>query len=98
MDLRPEKLRAMPARRPLKLSFRRQLEAREKECFVFLNRLSPERNYVLIGGYAVSSYHFPRYSADLDIVVEEEEADFFLELAKSLDYKRSRVRTELEPG
>lgn len=97
MDPRPENLRAMPARQPLKLSFRRQLEAREKECFQFLNRLSPERNYVLIGGYAVSSYHFPRYSADLDIVVEEKEAGFFLELAKSLDYKRSQVRDELEP-
>ncbi|HLE65453.1 MAG TPA: hypothetical protein VI816_04940 [Candidatus Bathyarchaeia archaeon] len=97
MAPRPRKLLAMTAKQPTKLGFRQQLEAREKECFQFLNRLSLEREYVLIGGYAVSSYHFPRYSADLDIVVEDKEAGFFLELARSLNYKRSQVRDELEP-
>lgn len=86
----------MTAKQQGKLRFRQQLEAREKECFQFLSRLSPERNYVLIGGYAVSSFHFPRYSVDLDIVLPEKELSFFQELSKSLGFKPTQGREEIE--
>ncbi len=87
----------MPPEQPVKPGFRQNLENREQECFRFLNRLGPERKYVLIGGYAVSSFHFPRYSVDLDIVVPEEEVGFFQELAKSLGYAPSSSKEEVEP-
>ena len=87
----------MPAKQPTKLAFRQQLEAREKECFQVLNKLPLERNYVLIGGYAVSSFQFPRYSVDLDIVVPEEGAAHFRELARSLEFSPSAGKEEVEP-
>ena len=46
------------------------LQLREKEAFDTMSRLSG-CNFVLIGGYAVSSYAAPRFSVDCDIVVED---------------------------
>jgi len=46
---------------------------REKECFHFFHLLSKQKNYVVIGGYAVSSFGFPRFSIDLDIVIPDSE-------------------------
>ncbi len=97
MALRPKKLQTMSAKQPLKLGFRQQLEAREKECFQFLNKLSPERNYVLIGGYAVSSFNFPRYSIDLDIAVPEAEVAHFRQLARTLDYVPVQAKEKVGP-
>jgi hypothetical protein len=45
------------------------------------------RRYVLIGGYAVSSFQFPRYSVDLDIVLPLGELSFFRDFAKKLGFK-----------
>ncbi len=53
---------------------------REKECFDFLKLLNKETDYVVIGGYAVSSYGFPRFSVDLDIVILEKEESRYQKL------------------
>ena len=58
------------------------LSIREKECFDFLKFLKKEMDYVVIGGYAVSSFGFPRFSVDLDIVIPEDEVSFFQKLIK----------------
>lgn len=46
-----------------------------------------ERRYVLIGGYAVSSFQFPRYSVDLDIVIPQRELHFFQSLARTRGFE-----------
>jgi len=53
---------------------------REKECFNFLKLIPSEKQYVVIGGYAVTSYGFPRFSVDLDITIPESEISFFKKL------------------
>jgi hypothetical protein len=73
-----------------KLSIGQKLEGREKECFQFLSDLPNERRYVLIGGYAVSSFQFPRYSVDLDIAVPQEELAFFQSFAGKRGFKLER--------
>jgi hypothetical protein len=74
----------------LRLSIGQKLEEREKECFQLLNELPNERQYVLIGGYAVSSFQFPRYSVDLDIAVPQEELAFFQSFAGKRGFKLER--------
>ena len=70
-----------------KVGQREQLENRERECFQFLQEIPMERRYVLIGGYAVSSFQFPRYSVDLDIVIPQRELRFFQGLARRKRFK-----------
>lgn len=53
---------------------------REKECFNFLKLIPSEKHYVVIGGYAITSYGFPRFSVDLDITIPEGELPFFKKL------------------
>jgi len=60
---------------------------REKTCFSFLNLIPKDRKYVIIGGYAVTSYGFPRFSVDLDIVIPEHEVSFFKKLISDNGYK-----------
>ena len=79
----------MPVKPP-QLSIGQKLEAREKECFQFLKELPLTRLYVLIGGYAVSSFQFPRYSVDLDIVLPLGELSFFRKFAGKLGFKLER--------
>lgn len=62
------------------MNVREKLLAREKDCFDFLKAIPEKTKYVLIGGYAVSSYGFPRFSVDLDIVIPESELKFFEKL------------------
>ena len=45
---------------------------REKEIFETLKKLK-NFNFVLIGGYAVTSYTLPRFSVDCDIVLKDRE-------------------------
>jgi hypothetical protein len=45
---------------------------REKEIFETLKKIK-NFNFVLIGGYAVTSYTLPRFSVDCDIVVKDDE-------------------------
>jgi len=60
---------------------------REKECFTFLKLIPKEKKYVIIGGYAVSSYGFPRFSVDLDITIPENELLFFKKLISDNGYE-----------
>ena len=60
---------------------------REKECFTFLKLIPKEKKYVIIGGYAVSSYGFPRFSVDLDITIAENELPFFKKLIADKGYE-----------
>ena len=59
---------------------------REKECFDFLKLLEKEMDYVIIGGYAVSSYGFPRFSVDLDIVISEKGESKYQKLINDRDF------------
>lgn len=60
---------------------------REKVCFTFLNLIPTEKQYVIIGGYAVTSYGFPRFSVDLDIVISESGLSFFKKLLSDNDFE-----------
>ncbi|MGF3584334.1 MAG: hypothetical protein ACQXXD_01265 [Thermoplasmatota archaeon] len=53
---------------------------REKECFDFLKLIPSEKQYVVIGGYAATSYGFPCFSVDLDITIPKSEISFFKKL------------------
>jgi len=59
---------------------------REKECFTFLNLIPEKNKYVIIEGYAVTSYGFPRFSVDLDITIPENELLFFKKLISDNGY------------
>ena len=60
---------------------------REKECFTFLKLIPEEKKYVIVGGYAVSSFGFPRFSVDLDITIPEHELPFFKKLSSDNGYE-----------
>jgi hypothetical protein len=61
---------------------RGEIIERERECFDFLKSIPLKRKFVVVEGYAVSSFRFPRFSVDLDIVIPEEELKFFRALIK----------------
>lgn len=46
-----------------------ELQVREKEIFETLKKIK-DRNFVIIGGYAVNAYTLPRFSVDCDIVLK----------------------------
>ena len=46
-----------------------QLQLREKEIFETLKKIK-KSDFVVIGGYAVNAYTFPRFSVDCDIVIK----------------------------
>ena len=71
------------------------LSEREKECFDFLNLLKKDMNYVVIGGYAVSSFGFPRFSVDLDIVISEKETHLLKKLIKDKGFVISKEKADL---
>jgi len=54
---------------------------REKACLELLGKL-PKR-FVLAGGYATSSFDFPRFSVDLDLVVPGKEVEKFKEVLEN---------------
>jgi hypothetical protein len=57
-----------------------KIEERERACLELLKKL-PER-FVLVGGYAVSAFEFPRFSVDLDIVIPESDSGTFSSILK----------------
>ena len=63
-----------------------KLFAREKECFEFLQAIPLNKKFVLIGGYAVSGYGFPRLSVDMDFVISQKDLKFFENLLKEQDF------------
>jgi hypothetical protein len=54
------------------------------------------RKYVLVGGYAVSSFHFPRLSVDLDMVIPGKELKFFKDLLKKQDFASTGKKTDFD--
>jgi hypothetical protein len=52
-------------------------------------------DYVVIGGYAVSSFGFPRFSVDLDIVIPEKEVPFFQKLIKEMGFTFDKEKPDL---
>ena len=45
-----------------------------------------EKEFLLIGGHAVSAYGFMRQTGDIDLLVPKNDRDYWLELVKSLGY------------
>lgn len=68
---------------------------REKECFDVLNQVPKQRKYVIIGGYAVTSFGFPRFSVDLDITIPENEAGFFRNLLEEQGFLLKKTKEDL---
>jgi hypothetical protein len=69
--------------------------AREKICFDVLNLLEKNESYVVIGGYAVSSYGFPRFSIDLDFVIPETSLTFFHQFMSQEGFSKSKEKSDL---
>ena len=74
---------------------RKDFSEREKICFDFLHLLDKDDSYVIIGGYAVSSFGFPRFSVDLDIVIPGEEKSSFHRLLADAGYILSKEKLDL---
>ena len=72
-----------------------KFSSREKECFDFLNQIPKERKYAVIGGYAVTSFGFPRFSVDLDITIPESELSFFKKLIMDNGFVLTTVKEDL---
>ncbi|MEA1924700.1 MAG: hypothetical protein U9M95_02415 [Candidatus Altiarchaeota archaeon] len=70
--------------------------AREKACFDFLNAMPKDRRYVMIGGYAVSAFEFPRLSVDLDITIPQSELKFFEKLVKENGFELSTEKSDID--
>ncbi len=68
---------------------------REKECFDFLNQIPKQKRYVVIGGYAVTSFGFPRFSVDLDLTIPENELSFFKKLLSENDFILKTTKEDL---
>jgi hypothetical protein len=75
---------------------REQIKQREAKCFEFLKAVPKTRKYVLVGGYAVSSFRFPRLSVDLDIVIPEKELEFFRGLLKEQGFVLTGQKSDFD--
>lgn len=75
---------------------REKILARERECFDFLGKIPSNRKFVLIGGFAVSAFEFPRLSVDLDIVIPEKELEFFRNLIKEQGFVFSEEKSDFD--
>lgn len=62
-----------------------KIQERERVCFELLKKL-PQK-FVLIGGYASSSYDFPRFSVDLDLVIGEGEVKEFTQILQAEGFR-----------
>lgn len=67
----------------------------EKECFNVLHLIPKESRYVIIGGYAATSYGFPRFSVDLDIVIPEDEVSFLKKLLSNNGFIYTKGKEDL---
>jgi hypothetical protein len=52
-----------------------KIQERERVCLELLKKLS--QNFVLIRGYVASSFDFPRFSVDLNLVIRGKDAELF---------------------
>jgi len=62
-----------------------KIQEREKVCLELLRKL-PQK-FVLIGGYAASSFDFPRFSVDLDLVIRGKDVELFSEILKGEGFR-----------
>lgn len=67
---------------------KQEISNREKMCFSVLNSLGSTK-YVLVGGYAVSSFDFPRFSVDLDIVIPKSELAIITSILEKMGFSRT---------
>lgn len=65
-----------------------KIEERQRVCLEVLQKLP--RRYVLVGGYAVSAFEFPRFSVDLDIVISEEDFEKFSDFLESEGFSQTK--------
>jgi hypothetical protein len=70
--------------------------ARERTCFDFLKSIPANRKYIVVGGFAVSAYEFPRLSVDLDIVIPGEEVKFFRKLIKDQGFIFGKEKSDFD--
>ena len=70
-----------------------EMEERERLCLKTLKEF-PRDDYVLIGGYASSSFEFPRFSVDLDLVIDGEKQEILEKKLKDLDFFSREGRVE----
>ncbi len=70
--------------------------AREKACFDFLRAIQEDRKYVLVGGYAVSAFEFPRLSVDLDLTIPKKEQEFFEKLISERGFEKSGEKSDMD--
>ena len=62
---------------------------REKEIFETLKKIK-DKEFVVIGGYAVNAYTLPRFSIDCDIVVKDkQEAEKIAKILEKIGYKKN---------
>jgi len=69
---------------------------RERGCFEFLRNMPLQHKFVVVGGYAVSSFHFPRFSVDLDIVIPGKELKFFRNLIKKQGFALTEEKSDFD--
>lgn len=73
------------------MKFQNLFPLREKEIFETLKRIK-DLDFVLIGGYAVTSYTLPRFSVDCDIVVrDKKELKKIEEKLIEFGYKKEKI-------
>jgi hypothetical protein len=75
---------------------REQIRKREEKCIDFLKAIPKSARYVLVGGYAVSSFRSPRLSVDLDVVIHEKELGFFRDLIKKQGFVLTREKADFD--
>ncbi len=75
---------------------REQIRKREEKCIDFLKAIPKSARYVLVGGYAVSSFRFPRLSVDLDVVIHEKELGFFRDLIKKRGFVLTAKKADFD--
>jgi len=69
-----------------------KIEERERACLELLRQI-PQR-YVLVGGYAVSAFEFPRFSVDLDLVIAEKDFEEIETILKEQGFSKAKEAGE----
>jgi hypothetical protein len=69
-----------------------KIEERERACLEMIGKLP--RRYVLVGGYAVSTFEFPRFSVDLDMVISEKDFKAFANILQGEGYSLEKEAEE----
>ena len=62
-----------------------KIQERERVCLELL-KILPQK-FVLIGGYAASSFDFPRFSVDLDLIIRGKDVELFSGILKGEGFR-----------